>query len=349
MKLVHTADWHLPTDGRMVIESTANGMGNYFHDLWTEAKSGGSRFATSFYVWWEDASYCAPGHPLDDLTPEEQKLKAAWGLDDGQIRWRRSKQRELRDRFAQEYPEDNVTCFLASGRCCFDTGALMSAQARIAAESAPESVTVLPDREGSISVAPARLLIWKRPEAERLYVIGADVGEGLAGGDASCACVLDKETGEQVAELHGRVPPERFGHLLHALGWHYHMATIAVERNNHGHSTLNTLRHALRYPRLYYHVRYDRTGNSAPVLGWPTDQATKPILVDDLAAAIASGSILIHSPGLIDECLTFVTTDTGAQQAQEGKHDDRVMAAGIAWQARKRGTSRGIAQRPPGW
>ena len=103
------------------------------------------------------------------------------------------------------------------------------------------------------------------------------------------------------------------------------------------------------YPRLYYHVRYDQLGKATPVLGWPTDQATKPILVDDLAAAAASGSILIHSAGLIDECLSFVTTDTGAQQSQEGKHDDRVMAAGIAWQARKRAVSKGTSQRPAGW
>ena len=339
----------VPGDGRIVIESTANGMGNYFHDLWTEAKGGGNAFAPQFYVWFESPEYRMPGDPPGDLNEEERRLKTAWGLDDDQIRWRRGKQRDLRDRFAQEYPESDVACFLASGRCCFDMAALTTTQARIAAEPSTDSVTVLPDREGSISVAPARLLVWRRPEADRLYVIGADVGEGIAGGDASCACVLDKETGEQVGELHGRIPPERFGHLLHALGWFYNMATVAVERNNHGHSTLNTLRHALRYPRLYYHVRYDRTGNSAPMLGWPTDQATKPILVDDLAAAIAGGHLIVHSSGLIDECFTFVTTDSGSQEAQEGKHDDRVIAAGIAWQARKRGVSRGTTERPVGW
>lgn len=119
-----------------------------------------------------------------------------------------------------------------------------------------------------------------------------------------------------------------------------------MERNNHGHSTLNTLRNVCRYPRLYYHVRYDQLGKAVPVLGWPTDQATKPILVDDLAAAIAGGHLPIHSAGLVDECFTFVTTDTGAQ---EGKHDDRVLAAGIAWQARKRAVSKGTSQRPAGW
>jgi len=180
-------------------------------------------------------------------------------------------------------------------------------------------------------------------------VIGADVGEGLAGGDASCACVLDRKTGEQVAELHGRVPPDRFGHLLDALGRFYNQAMLAVERNNHGHSTLNTLRNVCHYRQLYYHVRYDLVGKAKPILGWPTDQLTKPILVDDLAAAIAEAHITIHSSGLVDECFTFVTTDTGSQQAQEGKRDDRVMAAGIAWQARKRGVARFLTERPPGW
>ena len=340
----------VPKDGRMVIESTANGMGNYFHDLWVEAKAGGNDFATHLYLWFEDPENRVLGPALDDLTEEERRFKRTWNLDDEQIRWRRMKQRQLRERFWQEHPESDVTCFLASGRCCFDTGALTAAQARIAAETAPESVTVLPVEDGShIAVSPARLAVWKRPDPDRTYAIGADVGEGLAGGDASCACVLDRDTGEQVAELHGRIAPDRFGHLLDALGRFYNLAMLAVERNNHGHSTLNTLRHVRRYPRLYYHVRYDRTGNSAPMLGWPTDQATKPILVDDLAAAIAGGHIIVHSLGMVDECFTFVTTDSGSQEAQEGKHDDRVIAAGIAWQARKRGVSRGIAQRPPGW
>ncbi len=284
------------------------------------------------------------------LTAEEIALIRRYDLSLRQIKWRRHKQRDLRHRFSAEYPEDDVTCFVASGRCCFDTQALLAIQSRITAETAPAMLGSLKNsRSGDLALAPARLSVWKKPETGRQYVIGADVGEGLAGGDASCACVLDRESGEQVAELHGRISPDRFGHLLDALGRFYNLATIAVERNNHGHSTLNTLRNACRYPRLYYHGRYDQTGRGKPMLGWPTDQATKPILVDDLAAAIAGGHMLVHSADLIDECFTFVTTDSGSQEAQEGKFDDRVMAAGIAWQARKRGMSRGISQRPAGW
>jgi hypothetical protein len=129
------------------------------------------------------------------------------------------------------------------------------------------------------------------------------------------------------------------------------LATVAVERNNHGHSTLNTLRNTCRYPRPYYHVRYDITtkGRTPPILGWPTDQATKPILVDDLAAAISEGAVIMHSPELIDECFSFVTDRRGGQAAQEGAFDDRVIALGIAWQVRKQGESRALAERPAGW
>ena len=166
---------------------------------------------------------------------------------------------------------------------------------------------------------------------------------------ASCAIVLERESGEQVAELHGRVPPERFAQLLHALAWHYRRAMLAVERNNHGHSVLNTLRNVLRYPLLYRHVRYDYRVGDQVVLGWPTDQSTKPILVDDLAGALLGGHVILHSGALVDELMTFVSTDAGSQEAQPGKFDDRVMALGIAWQVRKRPQARASTQRPEGW
>jgi len=162
------------------------------------------------------------------------------------------------------------------------------------------------------------------------------VGEGLAHGDPSAACVLDKETGEQAAELHGRIAPGRFARLLAALGRLYRQAELGVERNNHGYTTLEALHSALHYSPLYRYRRYDQSGQGSELLGWPTNAQTKPVMIDDLAEALAEGHLLVHSAGLIDECLTFVTTDTGSREAQPGRHDDRVMAAAIAWQVRKR-------------
>jgi hypothetical protein len=216
-------------------------------------------------------------------------------------------------------------------------GALLAARARIAAEPEPQAIAHLSDRDGSsLAVSPARLLVWRPPERGREYVIGADVGEGLAHGDPSAACVLDRETGEQVAELHGRIAPGRFARLLAALGRLYWEAELAVERNNHGYTTLEALHSTLYYLPLYHHRRYDQSGSGGEVLGWPTNAQTKPVMIDDLAEAVAEGHLRIRSEGLVDECLTFITTDTGSREAQPGKHDDRVIAAAIAWQVRKR-------------
>ena len=60
------------------------------------------------------------------------------------------------------------------------------------------------------------------------------------------------------------------------------------------------------------------------------------------------GHVIIRSQAVIDECMTFICTDTGSQEAQQGKFDDRVMALGIAWQARKRAVARWSYERPPG-
>jgi hypothetical protein len=337
----------VPAGGRVVIESTANGIGNRFHRLWLGAKGRANGWKRHCYGWFESEGYTLAGPPLGALAADEAALRERYHLTDDQIRWRRAKQRDLGEKFRQEYPENYVDCFLASARSIFDMTALRKAIARIAADPPGKAMAVLATGDASISLAPARLVVWKQPQDGVLYVVGADVGEGLERGDASAAVVLERATGEQVAELHGRVPPDRFAHLLAALGRHYNSAEIAVERNNHGHSTLNTLFNVCRYRQLYYHLDYDQGGKAKPTLGWPTDQKTKPILVDDLAAAIVSGGLLIRSAELADECQSFVQTNSG-QEAQAGAFDDRVIAAGIAWQARKRRVTYPVLVRPPG-
>ncbi|MCJ7811611.1 MAG: hypothetical protein MUP62_05425, partial [Dehalococcoidia bacterium] len=322
--------------GRVVIESTANGMGGYFHELWLEAKAGEGRYRPHFYPWVWDSQYRLTGPALEGITGEESQLMSAHGLDDDQTRWRRAKRRELRDRFPQEYPEDDVTCFLASGRCVFDIASLTAMQQRIAAEPPPAEVASLTSKNGTISVAPARLLIWQSPLPKRRYLIGADPSGGGAYGDASAAVVLDYEAGEQVAVMHGRVLPERFAQVLDVLGRYYNYAELAVERNNHGHSTLNTLFHSCGYSNLYRHADYNNPQDRHGQLGWLTDSKTKPLMVDGLAAAIAEGAIGIHCSQTIEECFSYIVTDSGGTEAQPGHHDDLVVATAIAWQLRQR-------------
>ena len=99
----------------VILESTPNGAQGYFYE---KCMDGGGIWTLHFYPWWWDAEYILDGEPII-RTDEEMVLSAKHNLSDGQIRWRRVKQRELGRLFIQEYPEDPISCFLTSGNSYF--------------------------------------------------------------------------------------------------------------------------------------------------------------------------------------------------------------------------------------
>lgn len=102
---------------KVVLESTPNGAQGYFYNLCMEALDGNNDWRLHFYAWWHTPEYRLPLEPDETLiyTAEEMALVEKHGLTAEQIKWRRSKQRELKHLFAQEYPEDPRECFLRSG------------------------------------------------------------------------------------------------------------------------------------------------------------------------------------------------------------------------------------------
>lgn len=113
----------VPAGGYIVLESTPNGASGYFYDLVQGALAGTNDWTLHFYPWWWEPEYCialAPDEALD-YTAEETAIIKAHGLTPAQIKWRRSKQRQLKYLFAQEYPEDVYSCFLTSITGYFST------------------------------------------------------------------------------------------------------------------------------------------------------------------------------------------------------------------------------------
>ena len=105
----------IPTGGTVTIESTPNGAQGWFYERCMEAIDGNGDWRLHFYPWWKDLAYRLNVPELQDISDNEQRLMELHGLDYQQIAWRRSKQNELKHLFAQEYPEDPITCFLLSG------------------------------------------------------------------------------------------------------------------------------------------------------------------------------------------------------------------------------------------
>lgn len=323
--------------GEVTLESTSNGNTGWWAETVLEAWNGGTNdgneWTVIFLPWWEDPSYRVPvtmesiEEIRDSLTDRERLLMEEKGLDWAQIAWRRAKtaERSMRRLFLQEYPEFLEESFLAREDCFFDADLLSHI-----AESVEE-----PNNEGD------GVGVWVPPQEDRRYVIGADVAEGVPGGDWSAAYVLDYETAEVCARIHRRCRPEIFGQQLAKLGTYYNGALVGPERNNHGHLTCHELYAHCGYPNLFFErtAKLDRASRAKPSStikrGWGTDAITRPILLDDLREALEDG-FAPRCGKFSTEAKTFEDDGSGKFQARSGCHDDTIMAMGIALQIRNR-------------
>jgi hypothetical protein len=227
----------------------------------------------------------------------------------------------LRGLAAQEYAEDSSSCFLVSGECVFDLAAIARAAETAGAETESED--------------NGRLTIWFPPQKGRRYIVGVDTAGGESEGDYACAQVIERAMGMQCAELHGHFPPLELARRVADLGQRYERALVAVERNNHGSGVLAHLNH------LEYGSLFEKDGQ----LGWLTSAASRPAMIENMAAVLVSEPELFHSPRLLEECRTFVRHPDGSAAAADGAHDDCVMAMAIALAVRRHDVGRGVKKR----
>lgn len=331
----------VPEDGNVFLESTANGLGNYFQEEWESAENGQSVFKPLFYPWFIFPEYTKKPEHGFKMTEGEAKLAKRHKLTAGQIAWRRDKAKALKKKLPQEHPSDAAEAFISSGNPYFDREALMEALGRCTDPGIP---VVPPQFAKLCSAREESLRVWKYPEDGRRYVVDGDPAEGLddkGDPDFCSADVLDADTWEQVATLHGRWGTHEFGMLLAELGHWYNTALLGIERNNHGHAVLDAVIHTAGYPLMgqrpwggvYCHEEFDvkkATKNKRP--GWPTTPKTKYLALDGLEESIAGSDIKFNSAATVRELVRYVHLPGGKAGGDGGSHDDRVMsiAVGIA-------------------
>lgn len=310
----------VPPDGEVVLESTPNGAGGCFYDEWQRAAETG--YVRHFFPWWYGKEYKAHGlgHKaqvpsavldeacaIEELSDEERDLVAEHGLSMEQIAFRRQLRADFRGLAAQEYAEDPVSCFLASGECVFDVEAIQRALA------APAPAIETRDN--------GRLMIWYPPQPGMDYLVGVDTAGGGTDGDYTCAQVIDSNRGRQCAELHGHFSLRELSKRVAELGREYNDAELVVERNNQGTAVLLHLDDVLGYRRIYCE------GTQA---GLFTSAVTRPKMLEWLAAMLSREPELFSSPRLLQECRSFVRHADGSVSAASGAHDDTVMAMAFA-------------------
>ena len=299
--------------GELILESTPQGVGGCFYEEWR--KAGETATVRHFFPWWMETRYHSEAVDEASLTDEERVLMETHGLKLAQIAYRRRIRADFRGLTAQEYAEDEESCFLASGESVFELAAV---EARL--KTAPEPVERRKNGE---------LEIWLPPVKGKEYLVAVDPAGGGSDGDYSAAQVLEMETGLQCAEFAGHVGGLELARFVTGLAAEYNGAWLVVERNNHGSGVLALAETACKYERIY-----QQGGRQGGQAGWLTTSVSRPAVIARLEAALVEVPELFQSRRLLGECRSFVRQPNGSSGAQAGTHDDRVMAMAIGLAAR---------------
>lgn len=342
-------------DSFVVMESTANGVGGYFYDMWNDAVAGKNDFTPLFFPWFTDSNYSTEFETEEIkenfikeveakyqdasgkyVHTEEWLLKTQFNLTYEQLYWRKktiaNKCGGDLEMFHQEYPSTPEEAFIASGRPRFNLKIVKEYELQCTDPVIRGEVIKSGGKYTLRKDEYSPLYIYEEPIEGRLYYIGADVAEGLAKGDYSVAIVLDDKL-NVVAKYRTHIDPDLFGLEIAKIAWFYNEAYVAVENNNHGLTTLRSLVHD-DYYNLFYTKTYDRVNDKmSEKLGWSTKSNTKRLMIDKLAEYIRERFIGIKDIEIIKELYFYVVDDKGGTNAQEGKHDDCVMALAISLQA----------------
>jgi hypothetical protein len=326
----------------IILESTANGRGNWFHQTWLDAEaSSDSEYEPLFFPWYRHYENYASYHHIEhstltNLDPEEKVLQRI-GITDDQLTWRRWAIRNLCNnsliQFMQEYPSTPEEAFIASGTNVFpyrDLFACYQPENGVKGElvRAGNDVTFQPSDTG-------RLTIFRQvDELNSEYLVTGDPTRILkdpakrVGGDPACAQVINRRTMEQIAVWRGKIDAGTFAEELFKLGLFFNTALVSCEFEKVGGFTIGKLQ-GLNYPRIYLQSNMRHMGHiTSAQHGWHTTAASKPQMIAALQKFIVDHDITVHDRTTFAELQDYVTDEQGGYGPADtlNGHDDTVMA-----------------------
>ncbi len=336
----------VPQDGRIDIESTAEGMGGHFYDIFWEAWSRkreplNTEFKAHFYNWQWDKEDISKIECIIPTTQMEESKKFGnyqklHNLSDLEITYYYSKWLSLKkdwSKLHQEYPTTPDEAFISSGLPYFDNEKIKEYIARC-----PDPIEVgdirLVDNNPVFEKCDGDLTIWEKPGQYQSYVIGGDTAEGLESGDYQVLEVLDNKTLKCVARYKSHVPPDELAKVAYALGKWYNFAYMGIEVNKDG-LWVNSELFKMAYPNIYYREEMDDIAHSMKrKLGFRTDVRSRDNILVELKSCLNTIPDCWTNADFLRECMTFVRGVNGKPEAMSGRHDDEVMATAIALQIR---------------
>lgn len=326
----------------VAVESTANGVGNYFHSEWLRCRSGEGDKHAVFVPWFEiDIYRLEPPDAAafaESLSPGEMRLWET-GLTLDRLYWRRRKRAEYAtdQQMQAEYPADDSEAFVTTGAGVFDPADIE------ALRDGCEAPSFRGELCGGKPVADPSgcLKIWRAPAEKMRYVVAADIGGTRAASDWSVASVLAFPEGgvpEVAAQWRGHVPHDCLVRILADLARYYNLALLVVESNtlesrdalmeDSAEFIVNRL--ARCYGNLYRRESFDTvTGERSTRIGFHTNRSTKAMLIINLQGLVRERAYIERDNDACNELATYEHCPGGAYGARRGFHDDILMSRAI--------------------
>lgn len=329
-----------------IYESTANGF-NDFQKLWKSKTA-----INCFFEWWRTKEY------RTEFETEEIKenfiknikninnwifnrikiLVEEKHLELEQVYWYYKKYQGYIDKelIKQEYPCSAEEAFLASGNCYFDKEKIINRTAQLKEPFKIGSFIYNYDGNKITNVkwrndTNGFIKIYEAPKDNYPYVLSGDTaGEGS---DYFIGQVLDNTNGKQIAVLRNQFDADEYTRQMYCLGKYYNDALVGIESNFDTFPIKEIER--IGYKKQFIREKEDSfTGKITKAYGFKTDRVTRPLILSELQAIVNDHVELINDKDTLEEMLVFVRNEKGRPEAQQGCHDDLVMALAIAYYIR---------------
>ena len=300
--LFGTAD----ANATVILESTANGL-NEAYEMW-QSENG---FNKIFMGWTIDARYTRKTPAFKDHSKLEREYARKYELSEEQTNWMvqvlRTKCANSWQIFNQEFPISAEMAFVTSG-------------SRFFPDPWPVSGTI------------AGLKIYKEPQKFHVYAMGVDTASGSPGGDYSAIMLLDVSDAnkiEMAASYYDHLPPSDFKEVVYEMANKY-SALAVVESNSYGLTIVEHLQEK-SYARQYRDQYWDKVkGMFTPRYGFNTNTKSRNLLLSRLYEYVTRGWCEVIDNNFKAEANALVYNSRGKVEAASGKHDDIVIATGLA-------------------
>ena len=179
---------------------------------------------------------------------------------------------------------------------------------------------------------------YRKIESGEFFLIFADTSSG--GKDYNACQFLSKKNIDIPLVFHRRgIANDMTNALLPVIERIYDITgvqpMVCYENNNGGIFELERLAQMNRLNKFKIYTQ-DTHGTlfnqDTNRIGWTTNTATRPRMLQDLKNAIDSKILRIYDSQTIDELYAFIVSRTGKPQAENNSHDDLVMSLAGAWQ-----------------